>query len=117
MPFSALLADAIRHAREGFSVSRSQAFWLDSAAAKPAPARYLRLSSCQTGFLPEVGSLFRQEGLARSLELIARHGPRSFYEGELAERLAAGLEAAGSPLTRLRGFDLAASYFPTMCTD
>ena len=58
------------------------------------------------GVAPEVGSLFRQERLAQSLELIARDGPRSFYEGELAARLAAGLEAAGSPLSRA---DLAAT--------
>ncbi len=99
MPFSALLADAIRHAREGFSVSRSQAFWLDFRRSEAGAWPGFAALFMPDGVLPEVGSLFRQEGLARSLELIARDGPRSFYEGELAERLAAGLEAAGSPLT------------------
>ncbi|HSU98557.1 MAG TPA: gamma-glutamyltransferase, partial [Roseiarcus sp.] len=55
---------------------------------------------------PEVGSRFRQEGVARALEAIAADGPRSFYEGALAKSLAAGLAAAGSPLTAA---DLAAT--------
>jgi gamma-glutamyltranspeptidase len=99
MPFSALLADAIKRAREGFPVSRSQSFWLafrqKEAASWPGFADLF-----MPGASPEVGVVFRQERLARSLELIARDGPRSFYDGELAERLAAGLKAAGSPLSR-----------------
>ncbi len=106
LPFSALLADAIRHARDGFPLSRSQSFWLafrqDETATWPGFSDLFM----PDGVAPEVGSLFRQERLAQSLELIARDGPRSFYEGELAARLAAGLEAAGSPLRRA---DLAAT--------
>uniref|UniRef100_UPI0018E9F422 gamma-glutamyltransferase family protein n=1 Tax=Pelomonas sp. KK5 TaxID=1855730 RepID=UPI0018E9F422 len=33
------------------------------------------------------------------LEALAEHGPRAFYEGQLAGRIAAGLRDAGSPLT------------------
>ena len=106
MPFSALLADAIRHAREGFPVSRSQAFWLDFRRSEAATWPGFAALFMPDGAAPEVGSLFRQEGLAQSLELIARDGPRSFYEGELAEHLAAGLKATGSPL---RLADLAAT--------
>jgi gamma-glutamyltranspeptidase/glutathione hydrolase len=40
----------------------------------------------------------RLPALARTLARLAQQGPREFYEGELAERLAAGLAAAGSPL-------------------
>lgn len=105
VPFPALLADAIAHARDGFPVSKSQAFWLafrrSEAAHWPgfAPV-FMPDSAC------EAGSLFRQEGVARALEAIASQGPRSFYEGALAKTLAAGLAAAGSPLTAA---DLAAS--------
>lgn len=44
----------------------------------------------------------RLPALARTLARLAQQGPREFYEGELAERLAAGLAAAGSPLADLR---------------
>jgi gamma-glutamyltranspeptidase/glutathione hydrolase len=97
-PFSALLADAIRRAREGFPVSQSESFWLGFRRAEAANWPGFPDLFMPDGAAPEVGSLFRQERLARSLELIVRDGPRSFYEGELAERLAAGLTAAGSPL-------------------
>ncbi len=107
LPFSDLLSDAIRHAENGFALTRSQSFWLDfrrsEAAAWPGFADIFMPG----GSVPETGSLFRQEQLARSLALIARDGPRSFYEGELGTRIAAGLKAAGSPLTSA---DLAATH-------
>jgi len=97
-PFPTLLADAITHARDGFPVSKSQAFWLAFRHSEAA-----RWPGFAPAFMPagppEVGSRFRQEGVARALEAIVADGPRSFYEGELAKALAAGLAAAGSPLT------------------
>jgi gamma-glutamyltranspeptidase/glutathione hydrolase len=105
--FSALLADAIRLAEDGFPVTRSQSFWLSfrqqEAAAWPGFAEIFM----PKGVPPHTRSLFRQKKLAKSLELIARDGPRSFYEGELGARIAAGLKVAGSPLT---GADLAATH-------
>ncbi len=106
MRFSALLADAIQHAREGFPVTRSQGFWLDFRRSQAASWPGFAELFMPHGAAPEVGSLFRQERLAESLELIARDGPRSFYEGELGARIAAGLMAAGSPLSQA---DLAAT--------
>ena len=103
--FSPLLTDAIAHARDGFPVSKSQAFWLtfrrDEATRWPGFA-----SAFMPEWPPQVGSLFRQDGVARTLQAIAADGPRSFYDGELAKTLAAGLAAAGSPLTAA---DLAAT--------
>ena len=101
--FSALLADAIAHARDGFPVSESQAFWL---AFRRNEA--MRWPGFAPAFMPDgpPGSLFRQDGVARTLQAIATEGPRSFYDGELAKALAAGLAAAGSPLTAA---DLAAT--------
>ena len=76
-----------------------------SPQTKLRVGRASRRPSCPTG-RPEVGSLFRQDGVARTLQAIAADGPRSFYDGELAKTLAAGLAAAGSPLTAA---DLAAT--------
>jgi oxamate amidohydrolase len=104
-PFPALLADAVAHARDGFPVSKSQAFWLAFRRSEAA-----RWPGFAPAFMPdgppEVGSLFRQDGVARTLQAIAGEGPRSFYDGELAKTLAVGLAAAGSPLTAA---DLAAT--------
>ena len=55
-------------------------------------------------FLPEgrpipEGATVCQPALARTLGAVAEHGTESFYRGEIAERLAAGLSAVGSPMT------------------
>jgi len=87
-----LLGDAITLAHEGFPVSPSQRFWhefrRDECAAWPGFAQLFRGEGKQ-----------RQPQLARTLRHIADEGARSFYEGELARRIAKGLADAGSPLT------------------
>lgn len=97
--FPVLLADAIRHAGKGFPITRSQSFWLAFRRAEAAGWPGFAALFMADGAAPETGSLFQQANLARSLSLIARDGPRSFYEGELAAKIAAGLQAVGSPLT------------------
>lgn len=89
---SALLEDAIILAEEGFEVSRSQAFWHDF--------RKDELTSWP-GFATVFAGqgLQRQPELAATLRTIADEGPRSFYEGPLAHRIARALGDAGSPLT------------------
>ncbi|WP_395454344.1 gamma-glutamyltransferase family protein [Azospirillum melinis] len=99
--FADLLSPAIALARDGYVPSRSQQFWFD----------FRRDEIPQWGGFAEhfnaaPGALFKQPGLARSLSLLAEDGYRSFYDGRLAEQLAEGLAAAGSPL---RAADLAAS--------
>ncbi|WP_448151339.1 gamma-glutamyltransferase family protein [Labrys miyagiensis] len=107
IPFADLLASAIRYAHDGFPVTRSQSFWLDFRKTEAGGWPGFADIFMPGGRSPAIGELFRQEHLARSLDLIARDGPRSFYEGELGARVAAGLHAAGSPLTAA---DLAATH-------
>ncbi|MDU0362098.1 gamma-glutamyltransferase family protein [Rhizobium sp. 25PS6] len=97
--FSVLLANAIRHAEEGFPITRSQSFWLAFRQEEAAGWPGFTALFMPDGAAPETGSLFRQENLALSLSLIARDGPRSFYDGELGTSIAGGLQTAGSPLT------------------
>jgi oxamate amidohydrolase len=96
--FASLLEDAIAHAENGFPVSRSQEFWLDFRKTEAAAWSGFAALFLPDGRAPPAGSIFRQPNLARSLKMIARDGPRSFYEGELAQRIATALQAAGSPL-------------------
>ncbi len=96
LAWSRLLEPAMRLAEGGVEVSGSQAFWLDYRSAEwPAWPGFSGLF----GQLAEPGSIMRQPQLATTLSQIAEGGPRSFYEGELAHRIAAGLADVGSPLT------------------
>ena len=45
------------------------------------------------------GDTLVQSDLANTLEAIAQHGPRAFYEGPIADTLAAGVRAAGGIMT------------------
>ena len=44
-------------------------------------------------------TLLKQPELAATLKAIAANGPRAFYEGELARKIASALSAAGNPIT------------------
>ena len=101
-----LLQDSIALAAEGFAVTPSLAYWLHEDC-KTDPQGYRQLQN-QPGFantfLPtgkpaQVGELMRLPHLAATLSLIAREGPRTFYEGELAERMTRWLADKGGILT------------------
>ena len=101
-----LLQDAIALAAEGFAVTPSLAHWLHEDC-KADPQGYRQLQN-QPGFantfLPtgkpaQVGERMRLPHLAATLNLIAREGPRTFYEGELAERMTRWLADNGGLLT------------------
>ncbi|MBP2550892.1 gamma-glutamyltranspeptidase/glutathione hydrolase [Neorhizobium galegae] len=93
--FSALIAPAIQLAEEGYAPTASQGFWLDFRDEEIAQWP----GFCAIFDHRGRSGPFRQPQLAESLRLLARDGARSFYEGELARRIADGLLAAGSPLT------------------
>lgn len=96
--WAALFRHAIAHAHEGFPVTPSQHFWQTFRADEPRDWPGFAQAFMPDGVVPAVGTMLRQPALGRSLERIATHGARDFYEGELAERIVAGLRAAGSPL-------------------
>ena len=94
-----LMDPAIGYAENGFPFSPSQAFWTDFRKADIPGWKGFGRTFLPGGRAPRVGETFVQTELAQSLKLIASNGPRDFYEGELAARLAKGLAEAGSPLT------------------
>jgi gamma-glutamyltranspeptidase / glutathione hydrolase len=95
-----LIAPAIALARDGFPVT-------DETIEAPSnePSRLRRWPSSAkiffkadgTAFAP--GALLVQSDLARSLQAIARHGPRAFYRGPLARKIAASVRQAGGVMT------------------
>ena len=103
-----LLAPAIALARDGFDVDG------DLADSLPRMReRLARWPSSAAIFLNPDGSVLRpgqrlvQGDLAATLEGIARDGPRAFYEGPVAERIAAAVREAGGTMTAddLRAYD------------
>ena len=87
--FSEVLAPAIYYAREGFPVPEWDAvYWanaVDLLKHDPnAAATYL-----PGGRAPEVGEIFRNPDLARSLESVAAGGRDAYYRGEIAKRIVA----------------------------
>jgi oxamate amidohydrolase len=95
-----LLADAIRRAREGISVSRSQS---EMAAANrdgtPWPAGFADFFLVD-GKAPEIGSRLVMERLSDTLDHLAHAGFDDFYRGDVGATVAADLEELGSPVTR-----------------
>jgi gamma-glutamyltranspeptidase/glutathione hydrolase len=93
LPVAQSLAPAIRLAREGFPQSEhlhgALQSHLEQFRAEPEVAR----NFLHAGAVPPVGTLVRQPELAATLEYLAHHGLDSFYHGEFAARLVAGVRA------------------------
>ena len=95
LPLRDSLAPAIRLAREGFPVDRvyrERAGMRLAAMRDDAETARLFLND---GAVPAEGTLLRQPELADTLVALARRGRDGFYAGPLAERLVAGVRAAG----------------------
>ncbi|MDT8386061.1 MAG: gamma-glutamyltransferase [Thiogranum sp.] len=89
------LAPAIRLAEEGFPVD---AHYRRMAQFRLAVLQEFESSEAiflDFGDVPEEGALIKQPQLARTLRLLGAHGHNGFYAGETAEKLVAGVRAAG----------------------
>jgi len=95
-----LIAPAIAMAREGIPVSDDIADSLpgmrDRLARWPASAKIF-LNASGAALAP--GDALVQSDLAATLEAIAHDGPRAFYDGPVATKLAADVQAAGGVMT------------------
>jgi gamma-glutamyltranspeptidase / glutathione hydrolase len=96
-----LIAPAIKLAREGIPIQDDVADSLPRAQTRlarwPASAKIF-LKSDGSALAP--GDTLIQSDLANTLEAIAQGGPRAFYEGPVAEKLAKAIETAGGIMTR-----------------
>lgn len=99
-----LLADAIAYARNGIPVTRSQAASTSAKFGELHTQPGFADTFLVDGSAPEEGGVFLQPRMAATLKRLASAGLRDFYEGELAQRIAADLQKLGSPL---RAEDLA----------
>ncbi|MBN1657112.1 MAG: gamma-glutamyltransferase [Anaerolineae bacterium] len=95
MTLAACLAPAIETAEQGFPVSeRISAGWQRSADKLRQDEEAARV------YLPapEKGAIHRQPDLARTFRQVAEGGAAAFYQGPLARRIAAAVQAQGGYL-------------------
>jgi gamma-glutamyltranspeptidase len=93
-----LMADAIRHARDGVPVSTSQARLTHQKFDELNSAPGFAQTYLVNGRAPTVGHILKQPQLSNTLAILAERGLSDFYRGSLAARMAAELEHLGSPL-------------------
>lgn len=93
------LQPAIKYAEGGFPVAQRVAWdWerqLAKLKADPGATRHYLFD----GRAPKEGDVIRFPALAQTLKTIAAKGARAFYEGEIADDIAATVAARGSFLT------------------
>ena len=93
------LAHAIKYAEGGFPVAARVAWdwqrYIGKLAADPGAAKHYLFN----GSSPKEGDVIRFPALAKTLKNIAATGARAFYEGEIADDMAATIAARGSFLS------------------
>ncbi len=100
MPLDVLLAAAIRQARDGYSVTRSQARLSAEKLAELQAVPGFAATFLPDGKPPEVGTKLTQPAFAVTLDHLAHAGLDDFYRGDVGREIAADLERIGSPVTR-----------------
>jgi len=102
LPFAELFAPAIRYAREGFLVSPQTAIYWERGARKYKGdvCRAWHETFAPGGEAPRAGDFVRLPDHGATLESIAQTGARSFYEGELADRIDGAAKAGGGALRK-----------------
>jgi gamma-glutamyltranspeptidase / glutathione hydrolase len=99
LPLSVLAEPAIGYARNGFIVSPKIAALWQIAAGVLGKQPGFADAFLPGGRAPKAGEVFKSEAQARSLELIAETNGKAFYEGVLAEGIAAFAKRHGGALT------------------
>ncbi len=102
-----LFADAIRYAEDGCPVSGSLAKWLGINIGTAnlelnnlQQFRGFRRTFLKPDGLPyQAGEILSQPDLFSTLQLLAKRGPREFYEGEIARKIVSDLDANDGMLT------------------
>jgi oxamate amidohydrolase len=101
LPLDVLFGAAIRHARDGYQVSRSQARLTAEKLPelKDVPG-FAGTFLLRDGAVPTTGTVMRQIALAATLDHLAHAGLDDFYRGDVGREIAADLERIGSPVVR-----------------
>ncbi len=100
LPRGTVMAPAIRYAEEGFALLPGEARRHQMVAEELAEFEGSRAYFLKPDGTPhEAGDVFRQPDLAQTLRVLQAEGAEAFYQGSLAEAMAADLQANGSTMT------------------
>ena len=99
LPWQRLVEPALRLARDGIAFPEAHAACLAMLAAVMTMNEGERIYS-PGGKLLRTGERLEQPGLVRAIELLADEGPRSVYEGSLAQALLELMDERGGLVTQ-----------------
>ena len=100
LPLHVLFEAAIKHARDGYTVTPSQARLTVEKYAELETAPGFIMAFLADGKPPEAGARLKQSAFAATLDQLAQAGLGDFYRGDVGREIAADLERIGSPVTR-----------------
>ncbi|MBL9188438.1 MAG: gamma-glutamyltransferase [Opitutaceae bacterium] len=100
---------ARRLAAEGHAITQGAATQFHNSGRNLAQFEESKRIFLNGGAHWQAGDLFRQPDLAATLARLQQHGPREFYEGETARKIAAAMAAQGGLITLadLKGYKVA----------
>jgi gamma-glutamyltranspeptidase/glutathione hydrolase len=100
LPWPQLVQSSVALARDGFPLEKFLVDLLnDVLAAAPEKAEFQRVFGKPGGGLWKVGDRLTQPDLARTLQLIADQGPDAFYQGRIADQIAAEMVSSNGLIT------------------
>ena len=100
MSWKEVAAPAIKLAKEGFVVTDDLASMLRTKhelLSKHPSSRKVFIKADGSGY--QAGDILRQKDLAWTLEQLAKHGAKAFYEGAIAKRMVADIAANNGLIT------------------
>ena len=100
LPLEVLFAGAMKHAREGYAVTRSQARLTAEKLPEMKDAVGFKEAFLVDGKPPEAGARLKQTAFAATLDHLAHAGLDDFYRGDVGREIAADLERIRSPVMR-----------------
>lgn len=96
LSWEALVEPALKLARDGFEVNYDLAQIIESKRERMiANKAIMQVFYKADGSAYRQGDLFKQPDLAWTLQQIAKHGPKAFYEGEIADKIVADMQRHG----------------------
>ena len=90
-----VLAPAIRLASDGFPVAPLTSYFWGRGAERQLASAPNGSELTINGRGPKAGEIFRNPGLARTFEAVARGGASAFYQGHIAESIVSVIKEAG----------------------
>jgi gamma-glutamyltranspeptidase/glutathione hydrolase len=100
LPLDVLLGAAVRQARDGYVVTKSQARLTAEKLAELKDVPGFAALFLPDGKPPQAGVTLKQTALAATLDHLAHAGLADFYRGDVGREMAGDLERIGSPVTR-----------------